>query len=877
MKELAFALAATLVLALPAAALEAPRKTRRLRHQGVARPRDEARRWRRDAEVDESFDVPVAELRFHLYWNAFRNDRSTFNRESGGQLRGDKVDVGKGWGYTDVTSLKWDGAELDQERAFRVARRRQPRRPHGPRRPAPAPRRARRDRGARDRVEGQGPEGLRARRLRARLLHVRTVVPADRRLRAEGPPPPRRAGWNCHQYHANSEFYADWGDWRVAITLPEKFVVGSAGALVSETKAGGKKTLTYEQKAVHNFAFTADPRYVVVDDVFDPAKDIPKDEIARAARTLGRTESELLAGFHKVAIRLYLPARPPGLRPPPPRRPEVGARVDRPLGVPVPVRADLDRRYARGRPWVRRAWSTRRSTRRVTFTWMARWPFDRLFVPETVTIHEFTHGYWMGLVASNEFEESWMDEGINTFTELRHGGPQVRASYLRFRPAIGVHERGRSTAPWPSLTQDHDPILSPSRGSYANSELVRAQLVPADRDDDPADPPPPRRGDVLARVPRLRRALALRPPDVGGLLRLHAGHRGPSSSRTSSGKTWYGPRLGRLRDPRRRSTGPGRRLHRLRRRRQARELRPDPKKKAAKKPDDKTAQGPVAVARHRRARRRHRDAGARRAHAARTARRSKRTWDGASELDQVPRDVLLAARQGRSRPGAPDRPRPQPLEQRPLHGTSTKGRRPPPRRGSTPCTSWRSSCRRCGVSCERVLHRRVGAALRNRRLAGSALALAPRVGPRHVRTRSVPSSRSSTTGAFRDALVKGWDSWAIRVVPGHPSDRAVGVALAAVSARRSSSSRSCTIFLTGGVLRALIARHGRAPSSGSSSPSPRALFKANLWATLRFALTASVLDRHPRRPRRCAILSKLGENAAPHTFAPRRCASGGRS
>ncbi len=20
------------------------------------------------------------------------------------------------------------------------------------------------------------------------------------------------AGWNCHQYHANSEFYADWGD-----------------------------------------------------------------------------------------------------------------------------------------------------------------------------------------------------------------------------------------------------------------------------------------------------------------------------------------------------------------------------------------------------------------------------------------------------------------------------------------------------------------------------------------------------------------------------------------------------------------------------------------------------------------------------------------
>jgi hypothetical protein len=36
-----------------------------------------------------------------------------------------------------------------------------------------------------------------------------------------------------------------------------------------------------------------------------------------------------------------------------------------------------------------------------------------------VTVHEFGHAYFMGILASNEFEEPWMDEGINSFWEAR--------------------------------------------------------------------------------------------------------------------------------------------------------------------------------------------------------------------------------------------------------------------------------------------------------------------------------------------------------------------------------------------------------------------------------------------------------------------------
>ena len=33
--------------------------------------------------------------------------------------------------------------------------------------------------------------------------------------------------------------------------------------------------------------------------------------------------------------------------------------------------------------------------------------------------HEFGHQYWQGMVATNEFEEAWLDEGINSYSEVK--------------------------------------------------------------------------------------------------------------------------------------------------------------------------------------------------------------------------------------------------------------------------------------------------------------------------------------------------------------------------------------------------------------------------------------------------------------------------
>src|SRR6266542_351149 len=49
---------------------------------------------------------PVSELQFHLYLNAFKNNRSIFIRESGGQLRGDKAGTKPDdWGWMELPFL----------------------------------------------------------------------------------------------------------------------------------------------------------------------------------------------------------------------------------------------------------------------------------------------------------------------------------------------------------------------------------------------------------------------------------------------------------------------------------------------------------------------------------------------------------------------------------------------------------------------------------------------------------------------------------------------------------------------------------------------------------------------------------------------------
>src|ERR1039457_4927960 len=94
--------ALALVLAAPALALEAPRKLVDYAIDVTVDPDLKTVDGRETLKWTNPSDAPVAELRFHLYWNAFRNDRSTFFKASDGHPRDDKAVNGKARGSTDV-------------------------------------------------------------------------------------------------------------------------------------------------------------------------------------------------------------------------------------------------------------------------------------------------------------------------------------------------------------------------------------------------------------------------------------------------------------------------------------------------------------------------------------------------------------------------------------------------------------------------------------------------------------------------------------------------------------------------------------------------------------------------------------------------------
>jgi aminopeptidase N len=96
-----------------------------------------------------------------------------------------------------------------------------------------------------------------------------------------------------------------------------------------------------------------------------------------------------------------------------------------------------------------------------------------LYLPELVTEHEYGHQYWYGMVATNEFEEAWLDEGINSYTEVKVLGALygTHTSAINFRQAYGSDAELQRTE-YVSKS-DYDP-LSAAAWKFVNSQSYGA-------------------------------------------------------------------------------------------------------------------------------------------------------------------------------------------------------------------------------------------------------------------------------------------------------------------------------------------------------------------------------------------------------------------
>ena len=195
-----------------------------------------------------------------------------------------------------------------------------------------------------------------------------------------------KGGWNCHQFHSNSEFYSNHSVYDVNITLPENFIVGTGGMTLSEVKTGdGKKIIKTRAEDIVDYAWTAWPGYAVATDQWNHVKITflyPPERESQVTRQLTAVKNALE----------YLTKN-------------VGP-------FPWPHLTFIDPPSV-GEGSGGMEYTTIFTSASSNF--MPRW----MHMPEMVTVHEFGHAYFMGILASNEFEEPWLDEGVNSFWEER--------------------------------------------------------------------------------------------------------------------------------------------------------------------------------------------------------------------------------------------------------------------------------------------------------------------------------------------------------------------------------------------------------------------------------------------------------------------------
>lgn len=326
--------------------------------------------------------APVSELWFHLYLNAFKNQSSVFMRAPIGGFRGNVIP--EAWGAIDVKSLivrtadvakegPWDlggalekgkhvGRETDDETESRVAL------------PRPL------EPGEVVTLEVEWDDKLPAIVERTGYhgsFHMLGQwFPKIARLEDDGK-------WAHFPFHHLGEFYADYGKYDVTIDVPSGFTVGATGPAVESKDENGRHVERHVQDDIHDFAFTAwdkfDVRKEKIEGVDVTVLTPPhyEDHAERELETMRFSLPHFNARYGKYPYSVLTLVHPPA------GAPEAG-------GMEYPTLITT------GQPsWIPRG----------------------IYPIEGVTIHEYGHQYFYGLVASNEDSWPFLDEGLNSYAE----------------------------------------------------------------------------------------------------------------------------------------------------------------------------------------------------------------------------------------------------------------------------------------------------------------------------------------------------------------------------------------------------------------------------------------------------------------------------
>ncbi|GIP36548.1 M1 family metallopeptidase [Paenibacillus sp. J2TS4] len=383
--------------------------------------------------------LPIEELYLHLYPNAFESKKTTFFQESAGRLRQDEQKPGSFGNMTLQTVTTSDGHDLtarmeyvqpddgnrDDRTLVKLSL------------PAPV-------------LPGQKITlsmdfEVKLPQVFARMGYADDFYMAGQWFpkiavyETEGMRGRSTEGWNIHQYHGNSEFYSDFGIYDVKIKVPSTYTVAATGfPTKSAVVQNETKTYRFYADDVHDFAWAASPHFQYYEEPFS-APNVPGVKI----KLYLDPKHESLKGRYFQAAKKSLA-----------RFSEwYGTYPYSTLSIVVPP-GNANGAGGMEYPTLITAWGAAEDTADLNL--------------ERVVVHEIGHQFFYGMVASNEFEEAWLDEGFTSYAE-----DKVMEQEYGVKPRLPL-EAAYVTSP-ASLTinawdyRDHS--------HYADNVYIRGKLV----------------------------------------------------------------------------------------------------------------------------------------------------------------------------------------------------------------------------------------------------------------------------------------------------------------------------------------------------------------------------------------------------------------
>jgi hypothetical protein len=227
-------------------------------------------------------------------------------------------------------------------------------------------------------------------------------------------------GWHPIPYLDQGEFYSEFGSFDVKITVPASYVIGATGALQNPdelnnykelgknnnlsgekvvkykpTGSGPTKTLEYKGDNIHDFAWFADKDFIIRYDTAQLTSGKILDIFTFSYET-GNKNWEKSISYVEDAIRRYSDWI--GEYPYPVAQAVEGPKNVMSGGMEYPM-----------------------------ITLITSPDADE---PELdgVIAHEVGHNWFYGILASNERDHAWMDEGMNTYFQFRYEGEKYKAN-----------------------------------------------------------------------------------------------------------------------------------------------------------------------------------------------------------------------------------------------------------------------------------------------------------------------------------------------------------------------------------------------------------------------------------------------------------------